>query len=112
MPDDLIQGSGHATAPVERRQTPRPETSEFVELLKSRDRGKLKVYIGSAAGVGKTYRMLQEAHDLRRRGIDVVVGFVETHGRADTAAQIADMEVVPRRRIAYRGAELEEMEGD
>ncbi|MGZ3331341.1 MAG: sensor protein KdpD [Gemmatimonadaceae bacterium] len=112
MPDDLVQGSEHATAPVERRQTPRPETSEFVELLKSRDRGKLKVYIGSAAGVGKTYRMLQEAHDLRRRGIDVVVGFVETHSRAETASQIADMEVIPRRQIAYRGVTLEEMDVD
>jgi two-component system sensor histidine kinase KdpD len=112
MPDDLDQGSGHATAPVEKGQTPRAETSEFVELLKSRERGKLKVYIGSAAGVGKTYRMLQEAHDLRRRGMDVVVGFVETHGRADTAAQIGDLEVVPRRQIAYRGVTLEEMDID
>src|ERR1700694_2545666 len=112
MPHDLDQGSGHATAPVERRQTPRPETSEFVELLKSRDRGKLKVYIGSAAGVGKTYRMLQEAHDLRKRGIDVIVGFVETHGRAETASQISDIEVVPRRQIAYRGVTLEEMDVD
>jgi two-component system sensor histidine kinase KdpD len=112
MPDDLDQGSGHATRPVETRQTPQPETSEFVELLKSRERGKLKVYIGSAAGVGKTFRMLQEAHDLRRRGIDVVVGFVETHGRAETAAQIADMEVVPRRKIAYRAVTLEEMDVD
>jgi two-component system sensor histidine kinase KdpD len=112
MPDDLNQGSGHATAPVETRETPRPETSEFVELLKSRERGKLKVYIGSAAGVGKTYRMLQEAHDLRRRGIDVVVGFVETHGRAETASQISDMEVIPRRQIAYRGVTLEEMDVD
>jgi two-component system sensor histidine kinase KdpD len=112
MPDDLDQGSGHATAPVEKGQTPRAETSEFVELLKSRERGKLKVYIGSAAGVGKTYRMLQEAHDLRRRGIDVVVGFVETHGRAETASQISDMEVIPRRQIAYRGVTLEEMDVD
>src|SRR6202165_1707387 len=112
MPDDLNQGSGHATAPVERRQTPRPETSEFVELLKSRERGKLKGYIGSAAGVGKTFRMLQEAHDLRRRGIDVVVGFVETHGRADTASQVGDLEVVPRRKIPYRGVTLEEMDVD
>src|ERR1700693_5608146 len=112
MPDDLIQGSGHATAPVKRRKTARQETSEFAELLKSRDRGKLKVYIGSAAGVGKTYRMLQEAHDLRRRGIDVVVGFVETHGRAETASQIADMEVIARRKIAYRGVTLEEMDVD
>ena len=94
---------------------PRPETSEtseFAELLKSRERGKLKVYIGSAAGVGKTYRMLQEAHDLRRRGIDVVVAFVEPHKRAETAAQIGDTEVVPRRQIAYRGVTLEEMDVD
>jgi two-component system sensor histidine kinase KdpD len=112
MPDDLNQGSGHATTPVTAGETPRPETSEFVELLKSRERGKLKVYIGSAAGVGKTFRMLQEAHDLRRRGMDVVVGFVETHGRADTAAQIGDLEVVPRRQIAYRGVTLEEMDVD
>jgi two-component system sensor histidine kinase KdpD len=112
MPDDLNKGSGHPTAPVERGQTPRAETSEFVELLKSRERGKLKVYIGSAAGVGKTYRMLQEAHDLRRRGIEVVVGFVETHGRAETASQISDIEVVARRQIAYRGVTLEEMDVD
>ena len=112
MPDDLNQGSGHATEPLARGQTPRAETSEFVELLKSRERGKLKVYIGSAAGVGKTYRMLQEAHDLRRRGIDVVMGFVETHGRAETASQISDMEVIPRRQIAYRGVTLEEMDVD
>ncbi len=112
MPDDLKQGYGNAAAPVETRETPRAETAEFVELLKSRERGKLKVYIGSAAGVGKTFRMLQEAHDLRRRGIDVVVGFVETHGRADTAAQIGDLEVVPRRKIAYRSVTLEEMDID
>jgi len=112
MPDDLNQGYGNAPPPVESEQAPRAETSEFVELLKSRERGKLKVYIGSAAGVGKTYRMLQEAHDLRRRGMDVVVGFVETHGRADTAAQIGDLEVVPRRQIAYRGVTLEEMDID
>ena len=92
--------------------TPAPETSEFVELLKSRERGKLKVYIGSAAGVGKTYRMLQEAHDLRRRGIDVVVGFVETHGRAETQAKIGGLEQVPLRRIEYRDVTLTEMDLD
>jgi two-component system sensor histidine kinase KdpD len=112
MPDDLNLGHGNAAAPVEPQSIPPVETAEFVELLKSRERGKLKVYIGSAAGVGKTYRMLQEAHDLRRRGIDVVVGFVETHARAETASQIADIEVVPRRRIAYRGVTLEEMDVD
>jgi two-component system sensor histidine kinase KdpD len=109
---EVRQTSVEGAESVERTPVPEPATSEFVELLKSRDRGKLKVYIGSAAGVGKTYRMLQEAHDLRRRGIDVVAGFVETHGRAETASQIGDLEVVPRRKIAYRGVTLEEMDVD
>lgn len=77
-----------------------------------RPRGRLKVYIGSAAGVGKTYRMLTEAHDLRRRGVDVVVGFIETHGRADTEAQIRDLEVVPRLRVSHRGIWIEELDVD
>ena len=84
--------------------------AEFLTLVKQRERGRLKVYIGSSAGTGKTYRMLNEAHDLRRRGIDVVVGVVETHGRADTAAQIRDLEIIPRRRIDYRGVTLEDMD--
>jgi two-component system sensor histidine kinase KdpD len=85
---------------------------DFLALVRQRERGKLKVYIGSAAGVGKTYRMLEEAHSLRRRDIDAVVAFVETHGRAETAAQLRDIEVVPPRRIAYRGVTLEEMDVD
>ena len=84
----------------------------FLELVTRRERGKLKLYVGMAAGVGKTYRMLQEAHDLRRRDVDVVVGYVETHGRAETEAQVRDLEVVPRRRIEYRGVVLEEMDVD
>jgi two-component system sensor histidine kinase KdpD len=112
MTDELNQRSGHDVAGVEQSLPTRAATSEFVELLKSRERGKLKVYIGSAAGVGKTFRMLQEAHDLRRRGIDAVVGFIETHGRAETAAQVGDLEVVPRRKIAYRAVTLEEMDVD
>jgi len=111
MADDPSQGNGE-TASVERRTIARTETSEFVELLKARERGKLKVYIGSAAGVGKTVRMLQEAHDLRRRGIDVVVGFVETHGRVETGSYIRNLEVVPRREIKYRNVILEEMDVD
>ncbi len=88
------------------------ETSSFLALVKQRERGKLKLYIGSAAGVGKTYRMLQEAHDLRRRQLDVVIGFVETHGRAETAALIGDLEQVPRTRVAYRGVDVDEMDVD
>lgn len=75
-------------------------------------RGELKLYIGSAAGVGKTMRMLHEAHEMRRRGIDVVIGFVETHGRRDTAAAVADLEVVRRLQVPYRGVTLEEMDVD
>jgi len=91
---------------------PTAAAPSFLELVTRRERGKLKLYIGMAAGVGKTYRMLQEAHDLRRRKVDVVVGYVETHGRAETEAQLGDLEVVPRRRIEYRGVVLEEMDVD
>ncbi|HXF23446.1 MAG TPA: universal stress protein [Gemmatimonadaceae bacterium] len=87
-------------------------SSDFLRLLESRERGKLKVYIGSFAGVGKTYRMLQEGNALRARGIDVVAGFVESHGRAETEAQLVNLEVIPRRRVEYRGVVLEEMDVD
>ena len=93
-------------------QSRTPGSSDFLALMRQRERGKLKVYIGSAAGTGKTYRMLQEAHDLRRRGVDVVVGYVEAHSRAETESQIRDLEVVPRRKIEYRGVTLEEMDVD
>jgi two-component system sensor histidine kinase KdpD len=86
----------------------RPE--DFLELVQKSRRGRLKLYIGFAAGVGKTYRMLEEAHALERRGVDVVVAFVETHGRADTAALLEDLEIVPRKRLEYRGVAIEEMD--
>jgi two-component system, OmpR family, sensor histidine kinase KdpD len=73
-------------------------------------RGTLKVYLGAAVGVGKTYRMLEEAHQLRSEGHDVVLGFVETHGRSATAALIGDLEAVPLRQIPYRGVVLDEMD--
>jgi two-component system sensor histidine kinase KdpD len=73
-------------------------------------RGKLHVYLGAAPGVGKTYAMLLEGRRLRAAGVDVVCGFIETHGRAETAAQIGDLEVVPRRQIHYRGVIIEEMD--
>jgi two-component system sensor histidine kinase KdpD len=88
----------------------RPE--DFLELVERSKGGRLKVYIGSAAGVGKTYRMLHEAHGLKERGVDVVLGFIETHGRAETAALIEGLEVVPRRKIEYRGVTVEEMDLD
>jgi two-component system sensor histidine kinase KdpD len=80
--------------------------------LQNAQRPRLRIYIGAAPGVGKTYSMLRDAHDARRQGLDVVVGFVETYGRAETAAQLRDLEVVPRRSIEYRGVLLEEMDVD
>jgi two-component system sensor histidine kinase KdpD len=91
-------------------QPRRPE--DFLELVERAKRGRLKLYVGFAAGVGKTYRMLQEAHELRRRGVDVVVAFVEPHGRAETAALVQDLEVLPRKRTEYRGVVVEEMDLD
>jgi two-component system, OmpR family, sensor histidine kinase KdpD len=88
----------------------RPSPEALVERLASEKRARLRVYIGAAPGVGKTYTMLQDAHALRRQGIDVVIGFVETYGRAETESQIGTLEVVPRRRVPYRGVELEEMD--
>src|SRR5438552_9876968 len=86
----------------------RPE--DFLELVERSKGGRLKVYIGSAARVGKAYRMLHAAHGLKERGVDVVLGFIETHGRAETAVLIDGLEVVPRRRIEYRGVSVEEMD--
>ncbi len=88
----------------------RPE--DFLELVERGRRGRLKLDIGFAAGVRKTWRMLEEAHALRRRGVDVVGALVETHGRAETAALIGDLEIVPRRRVEYRGVSVEEMDLD
>jgi two-component system sensor histidine kinase KdpD len=88
----------------------RPE--DFLELVERAKRGRLKVYIGFAAGVGKTYRMLEESHALLKRGVDVVLGFIEPHGRADTAALMEGLEYVPRRSVEYRGLAVEEMDLD
>jgi two-component system sensor histidine kinase KdpD len=75
-------------------------------------RGRLKVYLGFAAGVGKTHRMLEEARALRARGVDAVIGFVETRGRARTTELLEGLELVPRRSIEYRGVRIEEMDVD
>jgi len=90
----------------------RPEPESFLDLVAQPLRGRLKIYVGAAAGVGKTYKMLEEAHQLRAKGIDVVIGLVETHGRAETAEKIGDLEVIPRRTIEYRGTTLSEMDVD
>ena len=90
----------------------RPSADALLERLKGETRARLRIYIGAAPGVGKTYGMLRDAVALRARGTDLVVGFVETYGRAETEAQLAGLEVIPRRRIPYRGVELEEMDLD
>jgi two-component system, OmpR family, sensor histidine kinase KdpD len=84
----------------------------FLDLIRRQQRGRLKIYLGFAAGVGKTYDMLQEGNRLRRQGVDVVIGYVEPHARPETIAQIGELEQVPRRRIEYRGIVLEEMDAD
>lgn len=82
----------------------------FLDLIKKSRRGKFKIYIGMIAGVGKSYRMLQEAHELLDNGVDVQIGYIETHGRAGTEVLLEGLPVVPRRRIFYKGKELEEMD--
>jgi two-component system sensor histidine kinase KdpD len=82
----------------------------FLELIKRSRRGKFKIYIGMSAGVGKTYRMLLEAHALMRSGIDVKIGYIETHQRKETEALIDGLPVIPRRKLFYKGKELEEMD--
>jgi two-component system sensor histidine kinase KdpD len=77
-----------------------------------KQRGKLKVFLGYAAGVGKTYQMLEEAQALRAQGIDIVIGYFEPHGREDTIAKTEGLETIPRRRIEYRGTVFEEMDTD
>jgi two-component system sensor histidine kinase KdpD len=90
----------------------RPAPESFLDLVAEQRKGRLKIYVGAAAGVGKTWRMLEEAHELRDKGIDVVLGFIETHGRADTMAKVGGLEVVPRRKLDYRGVPMEEMDVD
>ena len=82
----------------------------FLSLIRKAKRGHLKIYIGMIAGVGKTYRMLREAHDLLTAGVDVQVGYVETHGRVDTAAKLEGLPVIPRKKLFYKGKEVEEMD--
>jgi len=82
----------------------------FLELIRKSKRGKFKVYIGMSAGVGKTYRMLQEAHALLKNGIDVKLGYIETHNRKETYDLLEGLPVIPRRNIFYKGKELDEMD--
>ncbi|MGN6645894.1 MAG: sensor protein KdpD, partial [Cytophaga sp.] len=82
----------------------------FLDLIKKSRKGKFKIYIGMSAGVGKSYRMLQEAHALLKNGIDVKIGFIETHNRKETQALLEGLPLIPRRKLFYKGKELEEMD--
>ena len=82
----------------------------FLDLIKKSRWGKFKVYIGMSAGVGKTYRMLQEAHALSRNGVDVKIGYIETHRRKETEDLLEGLPVIPRRKLFYKGKELEELD--
>ena len=88
----------------------RPSAEQLLERLKGEEHARLRIYIGAAPGVGKTYSMIEDAHAFLRDGVDVVIGFVETHGRAETEALLGEIEVVPRRRVDYRGVTIEEMD--
>ncbi|MGL3107435.1 DUF4118 domain-containing protein [Bradyrhizobium sp. BR 1432] len=101
---------------VQQRRDPeqRPSPEALLEAARREESasGRLKIFVGAAPGVGKTYEMLQSAHAKRKAGVDVVVGFVETHGRAETEVLVRGLEVVPRKRLDYRGQVVEEMDLD
>lgn len=90
----------------------RPTGEQVLAKLQAEQRARLRIYIGAAPGVGKSYSMLEDAHAFRREGIDVVVGLIETYGRAETERKVGDIEVIPRRKIEYKGVTIEEMDLD
>jgi two-component system sensor histidine kinase KdpD len=85
----------------------RPKPEDFLRLIERSRLGKLKIYLGHAAGVGKTYAMLEEAHRLKKAGVDVVLGWIEPHGRKETADLIGDLEVIPRKKVPHAGSTVE-----
>jgi two-component system sensor histidine kinase KdpD len=85
----------------------RPKPEDFLRLIERSRLGKLKIYLGHAAGVGKTYAMLEEAHRLKKAGVDVVIGWIEPHGRKETADLIGDLEVIPRKKVPHAGSTVE-----
>jgi two-component system sensor histidine kinase KdpD len=88
----------------------RPKPESLLAREEQARRARLRIYIGAAPGVGKTYQMLEDAHHLKKQGVDIVIGFIEPHGRAETEELIDNLERVPLRRIEYRGVTLEEMD--
>jgi two-component system sensor histidine kinase KdpD len=82
----------------------------FLDLIKRGRRGKFKIYVGMSAGVGKSYRMLQEAHALKKNGVDIMIGYIEPHNRIETMALVEGLSCIPRKKILYKGKEIEEMD--
>jgi two-component system, OmpR family, sensor histidine kinase KdpD len=99
-------------APTSRADAGRPDPDALLAAFRRESAGRLKVFLGAAPGVGKTYAMLQNARRLKDEGVDVVIGLVETHGRAETSALVEGLEVLPRRKIEYHGRTLEEFDLD
>ena len=97
---------------IDRETRPNPDALLREIQQEEKKRGRLKIFLGYSPGVGKTYTMLEEAHLLRRRGDEVVVGIIETHGRAETAELLKGLEAIPRRSGDYHGVKLEEMDLD
>ena len=97
---------------VEAPDHTRPSPDALLKAAEREGRGKLKIFLGAAPGVGKTYEMLAAARRRKAEGVDVVAGLVETHGRAETEAQLVGLDVVPRRKVEYKGRALDEMDID
>src|SRR6201981_723398 len=98
--------------PAAENPTLKPASDDFLTIIRRQQLGKLKIYLGPAPGVGKTYQMLIEGNRLRRQGVDVVIGYVEPHDRPETTAQIGDLEIVPPKIAKYHGITLKEMDLD
>ena len=84
----------------------------LLKMMQESGRAKLRVYIGAAAGVGKTYQMLEDAHELKKQGVDVVLAVIETHERADTKEKLDGLDIIPPKKIEYRNAVFDEMDLD
>jgi len=93
---------------MDEEKTQSPE--DWLQHYKKSEAGKLKIYLGMSAGVGKTYRMLQEAHNLLENGINIKIGYIETHGRKETQALVDGLPIIPRRDVFYKGKRLEELD--
>jgi two-component system sensor histidine kinase KdpD len=94
------------------REALRPTADDFLSIIRRQQLGKLKIYLGPCAGVGKTYQMLVEGNRLKRQGVDVVIGYVEPHARPETMAQIGELEIIPPLEVQYHGMSLREMDVD